>query len=389
MKSDVRYFNGLNKYFFSKNTSLWLFIILTIIGIARGLQHFYIVDEFEPLQFSLWWHIPFNLFLWWSWFLFIPIIYWIVLKINAETYKIVYWLIIGFIVPIAVVLIRQIMASFIIAHVLVGYATFDVLIFRRMLSNVWMWLDIITYFAILLGIRMVEFQKRGKANELRLMQLQTQLEQSKLNALESQLHPHFLFNTLNTLSTLILKTDDDEALRMLNLLENFLRTTIYENQKDEIAFKDELRFINHYLEIEKVRFKDKLEVIEEIAKETSNARIPNFLLQPIVENSIHHAIAAKTTKGLIKITSKIENGFLLIFVEDNGSGIESFNKTRLNTGVGIKNTKERLLYLYGKAQTFKLENSELGGLKVVFKIPFKEFGSNVSITQFKEQAILA
>lgn len=387
MNIKYKFLNVFQKYFFDKDVSLWLFVIFTVIGIARGLQHFYIVDEFEPVQFSLWWHIPFNLFLWWSWFLFIPVIYWIALKLNAETFKLFYWLIVGFIVPIVIVLIRQILASFIIAHVLVGYATFDVLIFRRMLSNVWMWLDIITYFAILLGIQMVEFQRRGKTNELRLIQLQTQLEQSKLNALESQLHPHFLFNTLNTLSTLILKEDDEEALRMINLLENFLKTTIYEGQKDEIAFKDELRFINHYLEIEKVRFKDKLEVQEEIAEETSNARIPNFLLQPIVENSIHHAIAAKTSKGLIKITSKIDNGLLLIFVEDNGNGIENLNNAIIKTGVGIKNTRERLLRLYGNMQTFNLENSELGGLKVVFKIPFAKIDSDVSKVRFNKQAI--
>jgi two-component system, LytTR family, sensor kinase len=341
-----------------------------MIAIARAFQHIYIIDVYERVQYGLWWHIPFNLFLWWSWFLFVPVLYWIAVRISIDTHKVWYWVIMCFFLPIIIVLIRQTAASFIITSVLADKNDFHAMLHWRIFNNPWVWLDMIVYFAIILGVGVDAYQHQSKLSELKFSQLQAQLAQSQLSALESQLHPHFLFNTLNTVSTLILKADNKEAERMLSLLQKLIRTTLYEGERQEITLEEELRFINHYLEIEKVRFNDKLKVKEDIAEETLKAQVPNFLLQPIVENAIYHAIAPKTSNGILRLTSRKENGYLSIIVEDNGAGMAGKQK-KSKEGVGLRITKERLTHLFGENHQFLQDQGSLGGLRVTIRIPFQ------------------
>ncbi len=365
----MQFIAAIKRYSFRARTSGVLFILLTIIGISRALQHFYVVDVYEPVQFNLTWHVPFNLFLWWSWFLFVPVLYWMSVRLSVGRSRGLYWIIICFFLPLVVVGIRQAAASFIITWILAGYKDFGTLVFTRLLINPWIWLDIFVYFAIVIGIQVAEYWHKSKLNEQECERLQLQLVQSQLNALRSQLRPHFLFNTLNTISTLILKEDNPEAQRMLFLLHDLLTTTVFENDRQEVPLEEELRFVRQYLEIEKVRFKDKLEVQEDIGRETLDARVPNFLLQPIVENAIHHAIAPKASRGIIRIASKQEGGQLSISVEDNGPGMTSAKK-KSNEGIGLRITKERLRHLFGENHALELENVSSGGLRVMMRIPF-------------------
>jgi two-component system, LytTR family, sensor kinase len=360
----------IRKYSFDGYLSGLLFLVLTGIAIARALQHVYIIDVYQPIQYTLWWHIPFNLFLWWNWFLFIPVMYWITIRLPLENVKLLHWIIVCFLLPIIIVVIRQAVASLITVSVLPDKSDFQALFDWRLFNNPWIWLDFIVYFAILIGMKVVEYQCKNKLTELRFTQLQAQLAQSHLNALKSQLHPHFLFNTLNTISTLILKADDSEAERMLSLLNSFLKTTVFQNDLQEITLEDELRFIKDYLEIEKVRFNDKLVVKEDIATETLQAQVPNLLLQPIIENAIYHGIAPKTSNGIIQIRAKKDEGQLWICVEDNGPGLTLIKKRKSKEGVGLKITKERLAHLFGNDYLFELENLVSGGVRVTISIPF-------------------
>jgi two-component system, LytTR family, sensor kinase len=364
------FFHIIRKYSFDGYLSGILFLVLTGIGIARALQHVYVVDVYQSIQYSLWWHIPFNLFLWWSWFLFIPLIYWITIRLPLERLKLLHWVMVCFLLPMSIVIIRQALASLITVSVLAYKSNFQKLFDWRLFNNPWIWLDFIVYFAILIGVRVVEYQHKNKLTELRFTQLQTQLAQSHLNALKSQLHPHFLFNTLNTISTLILKEDDSEAERMLSLLNSFLKTTVFQNDRQEITLEEELRFVKDYLEIEKIRFSDKLEVKENIDGEALVAQVPNFLLQPIIENAIYHGIAPKTSNGILHISAKKEKGQLVICIEDNGPGLTVLNKKKSKEGVGLKITKERLTQLFGSNHLLELENLVSGGVRVTIRIPF-------------------
>jgi two-component system, LytTR family, sensor kinase len=372
--------NVVKKYSFDGYLSGILFLVLAGIGIARALQHVYVIDVYQPIQYTLWWHIPFNLFLWWNWFLFIPVMYWITIRLPLENVKLLHWIIVCFLLPIIIVIIRQAVASFITVSVLADKTDFQELFDWRLFNNQWIWLDFIVYFAILIGIRVVEYQHKNKLTELRFSQLQAQLAQSHLNALKSQLHPHFLFNTLNTISTLILKADDSEAERMLSLLNSFLKTTVFQNERQEITLEEELRFVKDYLEIEKVRFSDKLEVKENIARETLQAQVPNLLLQPIIENAIYHGIAPKTSNGIIQISTKKEDGQLLIYVEDNGPGLTLMKKKKSKESIGLKITKERLDHLFGTDHLFELENLVSGGVRVTISIPFTHSASAVVLS---------
>jgi two-component sensor histidine kinase len=370
----------IRKYSFEKYLSGLLFLVLTGIGIARALQHVYVVDVYQTIQYSLWWHIPFNLFMWWNWFLFIPIIYCVTIRLPLEKVKLLHWIIVCFLLPIIIVVIRQAVASFVTISVLTYKLDFPELFDWRLFNNPWIWLDFIVYFAILIGIRVVEYQHKNRLSELRYTKLQAQLAQSHLNALNSQLHPHFLFNTLNTISTLILKADNSEAERMLTLLNSFLKATVFLSDHQEITLEEELRFVKNYLEIEKVRFSDKLEVKENVERETLQAQVPNLLLQPIVENAIYHGIAHKTSNGIIQISAMKEDGQLLIYVEDNGPGLMPVKKKKSREGVGLKITKERLAHLFGTDHLVELENLATGGVRVKIRIPFTNSAQTVALS---------
>lgn len=322
-------------------------------------------------RFPLSWHIPFNIFYFSIWLIFLPLIEWSDTNLRHKNSSAINGIIFYLLLPITFVFVHQLIATVAINLVL-DYMDLYSLIYQRMLRNPWIWEDFVIYFLIMAGIGIQDYQTKTDINLYRASQLQSQLAQTQLRALKSQLHPHFLFNTLNTLSTLILKQDNSEAERMLGLLEKFLKTTLNENEKSEVSLSEELKFIRHYLEIEKVRFKDKLVVEEVIGVDTITARVPVFLLQPIVENSIHHAIATKTTEGIIRIISRKENGNLVLIVEDNGPGMVEPRKKKSKEGVGLKISRERLVQLYGDNQSLELNKSTLGGLQVVIRIPFLE-----------------
>lgn len=322
-------------------------------------------------RFSLSWHIPFNIFYFLLWLIFLPLIQWSNSNLRHKESRVINQLVFYLLLPIALVFIHQLIASVVIVTVL-DYRDLRTLLYQRVLQNPWIWEDFVIYFLIMAVISIEDYQTKTDKHLLKVSQLQSQLAQTHLRALKSQLHPHFLFNTLNTLSTLILKQDNAEAERMLDLLEKFLKTTLNENEKSDVSLSEELKFIRHYLEIEMVRFKDKLVVEEVIDIDTLNAIVPVFLLQPLIENSIHHAIATKTSEGLIKLTAEKENDFLVLTVEDNGPGMVDTKKKKSKEGVGLKITKERLLQIYGENQSLEINKSTLGGLRVTIRIPFQD-----------------
>ncbi len=367
----ARLIGACKKYSFDLYRSGLLLAVLTFIAVARSLQHMFVVDVNEPVQYGLWWHIPFNLFMWWNWFLFVPPMHWITVRLSRLSVRMYLWVTVCFALPIVVILIRQAAAAFISTSVLADKSDFPALFHWRLFENPWVWLDLIVYFAILIALQVVEYQRLSTANGLKIAQLESQYVRSQLNALRSQLHPHFLFNTLNTVSTLILKEDNAEAERMVSLLHTFLTTTAYDSGRQEITLREELAFITGYLDIEKVRFIDKLEVREHIAAGSLDAMIPVFLLQPIIENAIYHAIAVKASRGLIVISSALAGGYVTVSVEDDGPGETPVKKKTLKEGVGLKITKERLAFLYGDDHRFVQDRVSTGGMKVSITIPMK------------------
>jgi two-component system, LytTR family, sensor kinase len=226
------------------------------------------------------------------------------------------------------------------------------------------------YGLILLLGQVFRYYRRFREGQLRASQLETQLTQAQLQALKMQLHPHFLFNTLHSISALVHR-DPDAADRMIARLGDFLRLTLENSGAQEVSLQKELEFLKCYLEIERVRFQDRLTTHLDIEARALDSPVPNLILQPIVENALRYGVAAHNAPGRIEISAKRDNGSLRIQVRDNGPGLATISKQngKLREGLGLSNTRARLAQLYGAAHRFELSNAPGGGLVVTLEIP--------------------
>lgn len=204
-----------------------------------------------------------------------------------------------------------------------------------------------------------------RAQESRNLKLQTQLAESELQALKMQLQPHFLFNTLHSISSLNL-TDPQKANLMIARLGDFLRMTLDRSGKQMVNLEEELAFLRCYLEIEQIRFSDRLKIEFDVADETLAAEVPHLILQPVVENSVKHGIAPHSAGGVIRISSQLINNLLVLKVMDNGAGINGNSENR--EGTGLKNIRSRLTQIYEKDFSFELKNGN--GMTAILEIPF-------------------
>jgi two-component system, LytTR family, sensor kinase len=231
-------------------------------------------------------------------------------------------------------------------------------------------MDFLVYWSAVAVISASQYRRNYIFSQTRESKLNAQLARAQLQALKMQLHPHFLFNTLNSISELM-QEDIEAADKMLDHLEHFLRLTVNNSEAQEVPFEQELEFLKCYLAIEHVRFQDRLSIRMDIEPQTLLVAVPNLLLQPIVENAIRHGIAPRTSPGKIEIQAKKNNGILKVRVQDNGPGLsDDQRKTApLKKGLGLSNTRERLQQLYGKGHRFELENAPEGGLVVTVEIP--------------------
>lgn len=198
--------------------------------------------------------------------------------------------------------------------------------------------------------------------------LEEKLSKATLSTLKAQLKPHFLFNTLNMVDFLI-HTDHQKAIDTLSKLEDLIKSTFDQNQPNTCTISEEVEFLNKYLEIEKARFKNRLEVMLEIEPETESIKIPCYLVQPLVENSIKHAVGKMLTKCTIKITAMMESDNLRLVIRDSGNYQTA--KSTLTWGVGLSNIDERLKLFYGPDALLQIGYRKEGGFQSSVIIPKK------------------
>ncbi len=228
---------------------------------------------------------------------------------------------------------------------------------------------LLPYFAIVASVHAFGAFQRRRRRELNVSRLETRLVQAHLEVLKMQLRPHFLFNTLNAISALMHR-DVDAADRMITLLSDLLRMSLVDDERHLVALEDELEFLNRYLAIEKIRFRDRLEVELDVGSGCLAAQVPRLILQPLVENSIRHGIAMRSAAGKVAIRARRRGDRLALEVWDDGPGIP--DGVLLREGVGLTNTRARLEQIYGGDHRFELANAEVGGLEVRLEIPFEE-----------------
>jgi two-component system, LytTR family, sensor kinase len=230
------------------------------------------------------------------------------------------------------------------------------------------WL-LMTYLFLIGVAHALAYRRESEARALSTAHLETRLVEAQLQALQRQLHPHFLFHTLNTISGLI-RTDPEAADVMIDQLGDLLRMTLHTSGIQEVPLKDELDVLQKYVEIEQTRLGDRLHVTMHVEPETLDALVPNLLLQPLVENAIRHGIAPNARPGWIAIHTERTGAQLTIQLRDSGDGLPPERLMALNRGVGLENTRARLEHLYRSGYQFAFSNLERG-LCVTVRIPFQ------------------
>jgi len=227
-----------------------------------------------------------------------------------------------------------------------------------------------TYAPIVLIAHLVSYYQKLRDRERQTSQLETQLTKAHLRALKSQLQPHFLFNTMHSISALML-TDVPAADRMMTRLSDLLRMSLENDGVQVTRLSRELEFVNGYLEIEKVRFGDRLCVTLDIAPETLDAQVPHLLLQPLVENAVRHGVARLSANGQLRILASHDGRNLRLVIHDNGPGLRDSDASSSKAGLGLRATRERLQTLYGSDQSLDVRNLPEGGVEVSVRIPFQ------------------
>ncbi|PYJ63545.1 MAG: histidine kinase [Verrucomicrobia bacterium] len=227
---------------------------------------------------------------------------------------------------------------------------------------------VIIYWMIVLAHLGWHYYRRNRERESQASALATELVRARLEVLRMQLNPHFLFNTLHVISALIHENPED-ADRIVARLSELLRVSLEQSDTQEVPLRQELSFLERYLEIEQVRFQDRLAVELDIESGLDDILVPSLILQPLVENAIRHGIAPREDMGRLKIAARRLNGMLELKVGDNGPGLPEIEVASHPEGVGLSNTRSRLSHLYGANHQFQLTPAPGGGLEVTLLIP--------------------
>jgi two-component system, LytTR family, sensor kinase len=231
-------------------------------------------------------------------------------------------------------------------------------------------LDLIAYAAVLAVGYTVESRRRLAERELEAERLGAQLALARLDALRRQLEPHFLFNTLNGIAALARDNRNNAAVGMIAGLSDLLRRVVEGAERQEAPLGEELEFVERYLEIQQMRFAERLRIVMDIPPELYTARVPSLILQPIVENAIQHGIGRRVEGGAIRIAASRSETVLTMRVENDGPALAN-DLSGVSAGIGIPNSRARLKSLYGDAAALDVRNRELGGVEAVVTLPYR------------------
>jgi two-component system, LytTR family, sensor kinase len=327
----------------------WTLLAL-LLGVSTSLTY---VSTGRPALWSV--TLPRSLSEWWLWALLTPLV-----AALARRYP----------------LNRTAWRQSVVVHTVAGMAiavakTFADRLLFALLSGFWTYLlvstvalQLVVYSAIVAGAHGAEYYRRSREREA----LERRLADARLQILNMQLQPHFLFNTLNTIAELV-HEDPDAADRMITSLADLLRRSLALGAAQEIPLETELDLLATYLDIQKARFGDRLDVRMSIADEARTASVPMLLLQPIVENAIKHGLAAR-----LDLRVRCERTHLVVEVTDEGTGAAD-DALRGRAGIGLGNTRERLAAVYGSAASLDLVNMPAGGARVTVRLPIRTAAS--------------
>jgi LytS/YehU family sensor histidine kinase len=353
----------------SRRISLFrIFAVATAFGIFSGLQAYNYVTLFTDRKQPFHILLALNITYWYAWAVLVPGVLWMArrYRFGRHTWKRAAAMHAGGVIVCTLAhAALTVTCRVLIMKVLAERDVSWWMYFQELFFLYFDW-EMMTYWAIVGLSHALDFHREARERELTAAQLRTRLAEANLQALQRQLHPHFLFNTLNTISALMHR-DTEAADAMLERLSDLLRLTLDRVGTQHVSLKDELDFLSKYLEIEKTRFGERLQVHMEVEVDMLDAAVPNLVLQPLVENALRHGIGPKIGGGRVDISARREGRDLWLEVRDNGVGLtnDAFHK-----GVGLTNTRSRLEHLYGDRCRFECHTPPGGGLLVTVVIPY-------------------
>jgi two-component system LytT family sensor kinase len=231
---------------------------------------------------------------------------------------------------------------------------------------------VMAYWVVIFLYITLDYQRHLKEQEIRNAALRRLASQSRLETLRAQLHPHFLFNALNTISAHVERSPVTSR-RMLKELEELLRLSLAHSEDREVPLAREIAFVEHYLAIQKARFQDRLATIVKADSDVLDALVPTFILQPLVENAVLYGMSPRLEKGTVEVCAWRSNGQLHLAVQDDGPGLPRGWDPEQSVGIGISNTRERLRQLYGdRNQTFEIRGESGQGVRVEMSMPYRQ-----------------
>jgi two-component system, LytTR family, sensor kinase len=315
---------------------------------------------------------------WWSWGLVTPLILWadarLPFKENQLRMRILAHLLAS--VPLTLLYFYVVIA----VSVFLGLAKWRALTHPLSLLNpfglLWSW---VVYWVIFGVIQTFRYYEHYRASELRLERVERNFSQARLNALRMQLHPHFLFNALNTISSQV-ERNPRLARTMIEHLGDLLRLSLDARDKQEIPLAEELAFLDHYVAIQKIRFAENLRIEIQVAPEVKYALVPCLIVQPLVENAIRHGISRRASGGTVTVIAQHGPGQLEIRVADDGVGLPTGWTLETSSGMGLSVTRERILGIHPDGNSsFSIRPRSGGGTEVEISLPLRFAGERTNV----------
>lgn len=339
----------------------------TLLGLSYALSGgLSSISEGDPPNWLR--NLVWNLGNFWLWMLLVPLVGWLGRRTAGRGWPRFFAVHVPAALALAVV---QLLLHLVLFWTLCGPGRMPVHTFGQYVRMEFAYsyhLAVITYWIVLAVLRGMDSRRRLRDERLRNAQLETQLAQSQLQALRMQLQPHFLFNTLNAISALAL-ADPLQARLMIARLSDFLRLTLEERHAPQVPLARELEFLRCYLDIQQVRFQDRLGTRLEVDDDTLRAAVPNLILQPLVENALRHGLLAKAEPGHLHVVGRRDGDQLVLRVDDDGLGLPPDGASE---GIGLANTRARLAMLFGGDARLDLQRRDGGGTRVELRLPFRE-----------------
>lgn len=230
--------------------------------------------------------------------------------------------------------------------------------------------ELLRYSIIAMAYQAVASYRQARERETLAAKLRAELAESKLANLEGRLHPHFLFNTLNSIAALV-RVDPRAAETMVEQLSELLRASLTVHPEQEVSLEEELDLTEQYLAIQRTRFRDRLRTSVDAGPEARRGRVPRLILQPLVENAIRHGIAPLESGGIVSVAAAIERDRLVLTIEDDGVGIGNAPKEQAGSGLGLRSVQARLAHLYGAAQRFEVDARPPSGTRITIALPYR------------------